>query len=92
MKTVGLNNKDSRLYFINKTIVIMDDPETGVPTIVKRQSGLPTEEDWKEINKALALCSMQLLGNSRIRDDNLWIHEVKEARNGREVSHDQKSG
>jgi hypothetical protein len=92
MKTVGLNDKDTRLYFVNKAIVIIDDPELEVPVAVKRDPGTPTEEDWKEINKALALCSMELCGEQRWRRDGLWSHPVKEARNGQEVSVNQKVG
>jgi len=92
-KTVGLSEVDSRLYFINNRIVIMKDPESGIPTIVKRQPGPPTDEDWNEINKALALCSMELSGDGLHRKDGLWCHLAKEARNGRRKEcNDPQSG
>jgi hypothetical protein len=83
--TVGLFNKDSRIYFVNSHYVIMENPYNGrIPTLVKRIVGAPDEEDWLEINKALALVDMKLVGKPYTREDNLWCHEVKEVGDGDE--------
>lgn len=83
MKTVGLIDKDTHLYFINSEFVIMDDPCNGnTPTIVKRHKGEPTEEEWKKIKSALALVEMKLIGEAFTREDGLWCHRTKEVSDG----------
>lgn len=97
MKTVGLNDKDTRLYFVSKVFVIMDNPETCSPVVVLRSHiGFPTDKEKKEIREGLKRCSMKLTGASTFRKDGLWVHPVvqigKEASNERyKVSDDQES-
>ena len=56
----------------------MNNPYNGhTPTLIKRVKGDPLEGDWVKIQSILKAINMQLKGNSFIRDDGLWCHELK---------------
>lgn len=102
VKTVGLNTKDTLLYFVNNIFVVMDDPEIDYRSpvvILRNHPGYPTEDEKREIKEGLKRIGMKLVGGSTFRKDGLWIHPVqnvrlekmKEAKDGREISCSQEN-
>jgi len=80
VKTVGLFNEDSRIYFIDDNYIIMDNPYDGGTVLCKRLPGEPAGEDWKAMAKALLTANMRAKGNAYIREDGLWCCLVEERR------------
>jgi len=74
----SLTEKNSRLYYVDKKVVIMDYPYngTGPVIILRRPTDKPTGKDWKSLNKALNLCGMVLKGVPQVRSDGFWYHPV----------------
>lgn len=78
MTTVGLFNKDSQIYFINRRFAVINNPHNGnVPTLIKRSQGEPLESDWIKIHSILKSINMELKGDSFKREDGLWCSELK---------------
>lgn len=72
---VGLFNQDTRIYYVDKEYVVIDNPtDNFAPTIVHRTEGDPNPERVKTI---LALLGMMLDGEAFSRSDGLWCHKLK---------------
>jgi len=77
-KTVGLCEKDVRLYYVDIDFVVMDNPYNGgKPTVVMRAQGQP---NVRVIEQLLERLEMERVGEPYFRDDGLWCSEVRRRR------------
>jgi MinD-like ATPase involved in chromosome partitioning or flagellar assembly len=76
MTTVGLFQKDSKLWYISDTVIIVSNPEDqkiyAFPTVDD-----PTQDDWNKVLKVIKKLNMQTVGNRMILNSKECI-EVKE--------------
>ncbi len=72
-KTVGLYTEDTRLYYIDKDFVVLDDP-IGVPTLIKRTPGDPTRMQVTEVLKA---AKMEVVAYAYHSQEGLWYQHLK---------------
>lgn len=80
MKTVGLFDTDTRIYYVDIDFVVVNNPYNGgKPVIVMRHLGVPNP---RRILQVLKEVNMELVGQPFVRDDGLWCHEVKEREGG----------
>jgi len=70
MTTVGLYNKDARIYYVDPDYAVLDDPtENGTPTLIKRKGG---PLDNEAVSKILTIVGMSVREQPRRREDGLW--------------------
>ena len=80
LKTVGLFEEDTLIYYIDKDVVVANNPYNGGhPTVFMLKPGPPVQE---AVHKALKTVKMALTGEPQWRKDGLWYQEVKEASDG----------
>ena len=78
MKTVGLFEQDTHIYYTDTNFVVLENPYNGGrPIIVMRHPGIP---DMTVVYDILERVNMVLIGEPIIREDNLWYQEVKEVK------------
>jgi len=80
---VGLFNKDSRIHYVDKDYVVIDNPtDNFTPTIVHREKGDP---DFGRVRTIAILLGMTLDGEPFLRSDGLWCNKLKlnGAKNGK---------
>lgn len=88
--TVGLYEVDSRMYYIDEYIVILDNPSNGIPTLVVRHPVKPRSEGASmhllemKMRRAMKEVGMVAVGEQYTRPDGLICQELKEASNGKE--------
>lgn len=76
MKTVGLFEEDTQLYYVDYNFVVVDNPYDGrKPVIIMRHIGDP---NMKHVYTILKRVGMELVGQAVRREDGLWLQEVKE--------------
>lgn len=75
MAMAGLFDRDSRLYYVDKTYAVMDNPyDSFNPTIVMRVHGEPNSA---EMLKILSILNMTFDGDPFYRSDGLWCSKLK---------------
>ena len=78
--TVGLYTRDSRMYYIDEFIAILDNPFNGAPTLVVRHQCPLIEMKMKQAMKEVG---MEPVGEQYTRPDGLICQELKEVGDGK---------
>lgn len=79
--TVGLFEKDSRMYYIDEHVAILDNPFTHIPTAVIRRPLTDKTLAKSLMSKALRDVGMEPVGEPFYRADGLLCQSLKEASN-----------
>jgi len=82
VKTVGLYEVDSRIYYIDQTVVVIDNPDNLIPTIIVRKNidgcDIITKDMlMMKVRKIVKDLGMKLVGEPYYRSDGLWSQELE---------------